>query len=65
MAFGLSQFYSVAVAARSFISFPTGFPLSGTVPELLWLSAARVQTFLGFLDRVRFPMTQSPPVFLF
>ena len=27
--------------------------------------AARVQTFLGFLDRVRFPMTQSPPVFLF
>ena len=38
MAFELSQFYSVAVAARSFISFPTGFPLSGTVPELLWLS---------------------------
>ena len=27
--------------------------------------AARVQTFLGFLDWVRFPMTQSPPVFLF
>ena len=38
MAFELSQFYSVTVAAGSFISLPTGSLLSGTVPELLWLS---------------------------
>ena len=65
MAFGLSQFYPVSVAARSFISFPS----VSLFPELCRISsgsvAARVQTFLGFLDWVRFPMTQSPPVFLF
>ena len=65
MAFELSQFYSVTVAAGSFIRSLRVSYSPGLCRNSTGSVAARVRTFLGFLDRVRFPMTQSPPVSLF
>ena len=46
------------------ISYPTVLPLPGLCLNSSGSFAARVQTFLGFLDRVRFLPTFSPSEFL-